>query len=151
MQTFLFLLHVHLKEIKFTLFLCLWEAIDYCHQHAPVRLYLLECNCKLYSLGGLQVIGRKVNPEASYIDIEKKPIKRNTISPSSGDSSVAKFAQLLNQERNPTLQPPNVMNQTSLKGEAKTREEDYPGLVKPPLLPGMPAPQVFLSIFFSFS
>ena len=116
-----------------------------------MRLYLSECNCKLYSLGGLQVIGRKVNPEASYIDIEKNPIKRNTKPPSSGDSSVAKFAQLLNQERNPTLQPPNVMNQTSLKGEAKTREEDYPGLVKPPLLPGMPAPQVFLSIFFGFS
>lgn len=117
-----------------------------------MRLYLSECNCKLYSLGGLQVIGRKVNPEASYIDIEKKPIKSNTKPSSSGDSSVAKFAQLLNQERNPTSRPPNVMNETSLKGgEAKTREEDYPGLVRPPLLPGMPAPQVFLSIFFGFS
>lgn len=151
MRTFLFLSHVHFKNIFFTLFLCLWEPMANYHEHAPVHLYLSECNCKLYSLGGLQVIGRKVNPEASYIDIEKKPIKSNT-KPSSGDSSVAKFAQLLNLERTPTSRSPNAMNQTLLKGgEAKTREEEYPSLVRPPLLSGMPAPQVFFSIFFCFS
>ena len=95
----------------------------------------------------LQVIGRKVNPEASYIDIEKKPIKKIQENPvkkiqSSPSSELreAEFSRLLDQEGRPNAQPP-----VSIYKPAKPtsqRSDNLPGILKPPSRPGQPLPQV---------
>ncbi|KAG0559853.1 hypothetical protein KC19_10G134300 [Ceratodon purpureus] len=85
-----------------------------------------------------KVIGRKVNPEASYIDIEKKPIKKMQSS-SPSKLSEAEFARLLNQEGRPNAQPPLSVYKPAKP--ASQSSENLPGLVKPPSRPGQPLPQ----------
>jgi len=91
----------------------------------------------LSSFFGLQVIGRKANPNASYIDIEKKPLKEFKSS-SSSELSEAEFARLLNKEGRRNAQPLEGV----YKPQKVASEEDLPGLVKPPSRPGQPLPQV---------
>lgn len=84
-------------------------------------------------------MGRKVNPQASYIDIEKKPVEKIQ-STSSSKLSEAEFSRLLNQEGRVNAEPPlGVYKPAKLASQSS---ENLPGLVKPPSRPGQPLPQV---------
>lgn len=102
---------------------------------------MLKCHYQLFIRNcRLQVLGRKVNPEASYVDIEKRPVKEyKEFKSSPSQLSEAEFSRLLNKEGRSNSKP--------LEGVYKpqrpaSQDENLPGLVKPPARPGMPLPQV---------
>lgn len=92
------------------------------------------------------MIGRKVNPEASYIDIEKKPVKEFKSSSSPSKLSEAEFARLLNKEGRPNASRPPLEGVYKPRKDASEDSESLPGLVKPPSRPGQPLPQVYILI-----
>lgn len=104
---------------------------------------MLECHYQLNFLRScrLQVLGRKVNPEASYVDIEKRPMKEfKDFKSSPSQLSEAEFARLLNKEGRSNAKPLEGVYKP--QKAASQDNENLPGLVKPPARPGMPLPQV---------